>query len=82
VNLSKSREANGESQRAGEIRLQRRPLGSKPAESFWRHQPHKVRSNIFEKSEKKSCHPIGTPLFLTAKPNPTNGETNDKKRAL
>jgi hypothetical protein len=47
-----------------------------------RQQPAHGRSKIFEKSEKKSCHPMGAPLFLTAKPNPTNGETNDKKRAL
>jgi hypothetical protein len=42
-----------------------------------RHQPFESRSKIFEKSEKMSCNASAGSLFLTAKPNPTNGETND-----
>ena len=36
---------------------------------------------FFEKSEKKPCQPVLTSVFLTPKPNQTNGETNDKTRA-
>src|SRR5205085_4123388 len=45
-----------------------------------RHQSVHVRSKYFKKSEKKACQPFQTSLFLTAKPNQTNGETNDKIR--
>src|SRR5437764_8419660 len=45
-----------------------------------RHRSGRVRSKNFEKSEKKACQPAQTPLILTAKPNQTIGETNDKKR--
>jgi hypothetical protein len=57
---------------------------SRPAhrERAGRHPVAPARSKIFEKSEKKPCHPLAGSLFLTAKPNPINGETNDKKRAL
>jgi hypothetical protein len=36
--------------------------------------------NIFKKNEKKACQASKTPVILTAKPNQTNGETNDKIR--
>jgi hypothetical protein len=45
-----------------------------------RHHSLHVRSKYFKKSEKKACQPLKTSLILTAKPNQTNGETNDKKR--
>src|SRR6476620_1608509 len=45
-----------------------------------RHRSGRVRSKNFEKSEKKACQPAKTPVILTAKPNQTIGETNDKKR--
>src|SRR4051794_38422174 len=45
-----------------------------------RQPPARSRSKIFEKSEKKSCHTPHPALFLSPKPNQTNGETNDKKR--
>ncbi|MFN2509798.1 MAG: hypothetical protein ABR589_13665, partial [Chthoniobacterales bacterium] len=40
---------------------------------FWlgRHQACDTRSKIFEKSEKKPCHALASPLFLSAKPNQT-----------
>ena len=45
-----------------------------------RHHSGRVRSKYFKKSEKKACQASKTSLILTAKPNQTNGETNDKKR--
>jgi hypothetical protein len=45
-----------------------------------RHHSWGVRSKYFKKNEKKACQPSKTSLILTAKPNQTNGETNDKKR--
>src|SRR5438477_5571592 len=45
-----------------------------------RHQAVQVRSKYFKKSEKKACQASKTSLILTAKPNQTNGETNDKIR--
>src|SRR4051794_21046052 len=45
-----------------------------------RHRFGRLRSKNFEKSEKKACQPSKTPVILTAKPNQTIGETNDKKR--
>src|SRR4051812_607238 len=45
-----------------------------------RHPFGRLRSKYFKKSEKKACQPPGTPVNLTAKPNQTIGETNDKKR--
>jgi hypothetical protein len=37
-----------------------------------RHHSGRVRSKYFKKSEKKACHPLESPLILTAKPNQTN----------
>src|SRR5437870_13901071 len=45
-----------------------------------RHHSVRVRSKYFKKSEKKACQASKTPVILTAKPNQTNGETNDKIR--
>src|SRR5438477_3189725 len=45
-----------------------------------RHHSVRVRSKYFKKSEKKACHASKTSVILTAKPNQTIGETNDKKR--
>src|SRR2546421_12383115 len=45
-----------------------------------RHHSAHVRSKYFKKSEKKACQASKTSLILTAKPNQTNGETNDKIR--
>jgi hypothetical protein len=45
-----------------------------------RHHSGRLRSKYFKKSEKKACQPSQTPVILTAKPNQTIGETNDKKR--
>src|SRR5438045_3656677 len=45
-----------------------------------RHHSVHVRSKYFKKSEKKACHASKTSVILTAKPNQTNGETNDKIR--
>src|SRR5438132_2353092 len=45
-----------------------------------RHQSVRVRSKYFKKSEKKACQASKTSVILTAKPNQTNGETNDKIR--
>ena len=45
-----------------------------------RHQSVHVRSKYFKKNEKKACQASKTSLILTAKPNQTNGETNDKIR--
>jgi hypothetical protein len=42
-----------------------------------RHQSVHVRSKYFKKNEKKACQASETPVILTAKPNQTNGETND-----
>jgi hypothetical protein len=45
-----------------------------------RHQSVLVRSKYFKKNEKKACQASQTPVILTAKPNQTNGETNDQIR--
>jgi hypothetical protein len=45
-----------------------------------RHQSVHVRSKYFKKNEKKACQASKTPVILTAKPNQTNGETNDQIR--
>ena len=45
-----------------------------------RHQSIPVRSKYFKKNEKKACQASKTPVILTAKPNQTNGETNDQIR--
>src|SRR6266436_920388 len=45
-----------------------------------RHHSVRVRSKYFKKSEKKACQASKTSVILTAKPNQTNGETNDKIR--
>ncbi len=48
---------------------------------LWGHRPSLPRSKFFEKSEKKPCQAPHASVFLTPKPNQTNGETNDKTRA-
>src|SRR6266446_4834844 len=45
-----------------------------------RHHSVRVRSKYYKKSEKKACQASKTSVILTAKPNQTNGETNDKIR--
>jgi len=80
---SPARDVSGEENPNAEVRKVYPVNRSKPAkrqvqgrqQSDWR------RSKFFKKSEKKPCHASITSLFLTPKPNQTNGETNDKTHA-